>query len=591
MNENLSYQETLDQLLEYRKLVARMEDEVTKKENEKQSIIQVYQDMKVLYEKSRIECNDLNIRLKTIIEEKQNMENKYKSENSRLQGYFEKQKTTYEKQLKSINELNDKALRNKIAAEIEVKYTNIIKEKDNEIENLNEKLQNERKSKVQLEAEHEDLKESSQREIDRLQKKNENDMKEMMNKLSSFTLEQKPKKNIDGDEITPLLVSELKIQLTNAKNQINTLNALIQSLKAQNNSFMINGTVKEENYRKELNAEKYHSQILQNQIIQLTSKLEVIENECKNNKAQLEISQISFNNVQKENEMLTIANRDLTQELNQIKNEVDTLRRLIEKREREMSNLIEDQKKQNEQRFFTDKENIQTYQEQIEQFHFDFKRLTEEYKDNIDKEKESKKQIETEKNKLSEEKSILMNQLNQTQVELEYIRGDYENKIRETDYFKNEYERLDAKLRDVNNSLVETEKRCDILRDTVTSKEKEIKTLNGILSKTNKTSYKNDQYVQLLKKKNYYKNKCKECNENIKLILQNLEEIDIRIKGLFNKNYTMDISNEELVGADNIIKTLTQAYSYQEVAQKFLNGEDLEKMLYAATEIVKKKKK
>lgn len=550
MNENLSYQETLDQLLEYRKLVARMEDEVTKKENEKQSIIQVYQDMKVLYEKSRIECNDLNIKLKTIIEEKQNMENKYKSENSRLQDYFEKQKTTYEKQLKSINELNDKALRNKIAAEIEVKYTNIIKEKDNEIENLNEKLQNERKSKVQLEAEHEDLKESSQREIDRLQKKNENDMKEMMNKLSSFTLEQKPKKNIDGDEITPLLVSELKIQLTNAKNQINTLNALIQSLKAQNNSFMINGTVKEENYRKELNAEKYHSQILQNQIIQLTSKLEVIENECKNNKAQLEISQISFNNVQKENEMLTIANRDLTQELNQIKNEVDTLRRLIEKREREMSNLIEDQKKQNEQRFFTDKEKIQTYQEQIEQFHFDFKRLTEEYKDNIDKEKESKKQIETEKNKLSEEKSILMNQLNQTQVELEYIRGDYENKIRETDYFKNEYERLDAKLRDVNNSLVETEKRCDILRDTVTSKEKEIKTLNDILSKTNKTSYKNDQYVQLLKKKNYYKKKCKECNENIKLIL---EKLTPKERGEIEKEIKInnDTSNNQIENSDN----------------------------------------
>ena len=550
MNENLSYQETLDQLLEYRKLVARMEDEVTKKENEKQSIIQVYQDMKVLYEKSRIECNDLSIRLKTIIEEKQNMENKYKAENSRLQGYFEKQKTNYEKQLKSINELNDKALRNKIAAEIEVKYTNIIKEKDIEIENLNEKLQNERKLKVQLEAEHEDLKESSQREIDRLQKKNENDMKEMMNKLSSFTLEQKPKKSIDGDEITPLLVSELKIQLTNAKNQINTLNALIQNLKAQNNSFMINGTVKEENYRKELNAEKYHSQILQNQIIQLTSKLEVMENECKNNKAQLEISQISYNNIEKENEMLTIANRDLTQELTQIKNEVDTLRRLIEKREREMSNLLEEQKKQNEQRFFTDKEKIQTYQEQIEQFHFDFKRLTEEYKDNIDKEKESKKQIETEKNKLSEEKSILMNQLNQTQVELEYIRGDYENKIRETDYFKNEYEKLDAKLRDVNNSLVETEKRCDILRDTVTSKEKEIKTLNDILSKTNKTSYKNDQYVQLLKKKNYYKKKCKECNENIKLIL---EKLSPKERGEIEKEIKMnnDTSNNQIENSDN----------------------------------------
>lgn len=551
MNENFSYQETLDQLLEYRKLVARLEDEVTKKENEKQSIIQVYQDMKFLYEKSRTECNDLNIRLKTIIEEKEKMESKYKAENSRLQGYFEKQKATYEKQLKSINELNDKALRNKISADVEVKYTNIVKEKDLEIENLNEKLQNERKAKVQLEAEHEELKESSQREIDRLQKKNENDMKDMMNKLSSFTLEQKPCKNIDGDEITPLMVSELKIQLTNAKNQINTLNALIQSLKAQNNSFMINGTVKEENYRKELNAEKYHSQILQNQIIQLTSKLEVLGNECKNTRGQLEISQISFTNIQKENEMLTIANRDLTQELNQIKTEVDTLRRLIEKREREMTNLLEEQKKQNEERFFTDKEKIQTYQEQIEQFHFDFKRLTEEYKDNIDKEKESKKQIETEKNKLAEEKSILMNQLNQTHVELEYIRGDYENKIRETDYFKNEYEKLDSKLRDVNASLVEIEKRCEILRDTVSSKEKEIKTLNDILSKSNKTPFKNDQYVQLLKKKNYYKKKCKECNENIRIILNKLSpsergEIEKEIK--VNND---DTSNNQIENNDN----------------------------------------
>ena len=115
---------------------------------------------------------------------------------------------------------------------------------------------------------------------------------------------------------------------------------------------------------------------------------------------------------------------------------------------------------------------------------------------------------------------------------------------------KLEYEQLDAKLRDVNNSLVETEKRCDILRDTVTSKEKEIKTLNDILSKTNKTSYKNDQYVQLLKKKNYYKKKCKECNENIKLIL---EKLTPKERGEIEKEIKInnDTSNNQIENSDN----------------------------------------
>ena len=70
------------------------------------------------------------------------------------------------------------------------------------------------------------------------------------------------------------------------------------------------------------------------------------------------------------------------------------------------------------------------------------------------------------------------------------------------------------------------------------------------MSKTNKSSYKNDQYVKKLKKKNYYKKKCKECNENIKIIL---EKLTPKERGEIEKEIKInnDTSNNQIENSDN----------------------------------------
>ena len=53
-----SYKETLDQLLEFKKLAYHLEKEVNKKENERQRFIQLYNDLKYLHQKVQNQNND-----------------------------------------------------------------------------------------------------------------------------------------------------------------------------------------------------------------------------------------------------------------------------------------------------------------------------------------------------------------------------------------------------------------------------------------------------------------------------------------------------------------------------------------------------
>ena len=144
-NPQNNYQEILDQLLEYRNYSMKLEKDLEKKNNEKQDYINLYNDIKELHQKVQKNNEDLRQQIQTLNEEKLNMENQYKNENKKLKEYLEIQKDNYEKQLKNINNLDEITLKNRITAEIEIKYTNIINEKNYEIQQLNDTI-NELKS-------------------------------------------------------------------------------------------------------------------------------------------------------------------------------------------------------------------------------------------------------------------------------------------------------------------------------------------------------------------------------------------------------------------------------------------------------------
>lgn len=510
-----NYSNNLDQLLLLRNKCAKLEVEVQKKESEKQNIYTLYTDLKTLFEKQRLEIQAQTLKLNTALEEKQKMQARYQIENQKLQKHIEEQTKNYQTKLKSMQILSDVTLKNKLEKQCEEKYELIIKDYQMQVDDLNQKYIEMRKEKIRIETEYEMEKESLSKEIGNLKKKNEEDFKTFTNKLAASQVKASDKSIEDKlQELT-----NLKDQLSNAKSEIVSLNKLIQNYKGQNNALLIEKKITADNTNNQLENEKLLNSQLRNRIEELTALLITQENEAKHSKESLTSLQIENKNLSTENEIYAKTNRGLLSERDEIKCEVNLLREKIEAREKEIANILNSNHAQNQERFMVDREKIALYQTQIEQLHFDFRQLTEEYKDNIDKEMKAKTEMETERNKLKEEKSIMQQQLTSVQNELEYIRGDYENKIRESDFYQHEYSKLENKFREANARAADCDEKINTLKENLKEKDKEISVLNEMIDR-NKGNKKN--YIELVKKKNYYKQKCRECNDNIKKILEKL---------------------------------------------------------------------
>ena len=149
------------------------------------------------------------------------------------------------------------------------------------------------------------------------------------------------------------------------------------------------------------------------------------------------------------------------------------------------------------------------------------KKINSDFKDYIDKNDNIKNEKEKENNKLIEEKKILIKRINELQLEIEFLRGDYENKIRTLSHFQNEYNLIEGKYNMLNKKFIIYENSEEEFKKQLQNKEKEIQILNEIISKLKKDNGIN-KYNEVLRKKKYYKNKCKECNKNISIILNKL---------------------------------------------------------------------
>ena len=552
-----NYQETLDQLLEFRKYSIKLEKEIAKKEIEKQNYIKLYNDLKELHQKIQNQNEDLRQQIQTLFEEKLNMENQYKNENKKLKEYFDIQKDNYEKQLKNLNNLDEVALKNRITAEIEIKYTNIVNEKNFEIQELNDKINELMSQNLKKDSEFELYKNQSKNDFDKLNEKYNSDMKDLLNKFADN------RGNINSlniyktnDDFSPLQFQELKIQLNRSKEKEKNLNELLEKIKLQNNNIIISTRTKEQSLLKEIESEKYKNQLSSNQINDLTSKLAILENESNDLKVVAENAKNMLINLQSENENLNLINNDLNLKIEEANNELDNLKNLINLRENEMNQALISYRNKNQQKFINERENVQIYQKEIEDLNLALKKINADFKEYIDKTNSEKNKNDIEKNKLIEEKKILIKRLNELQQEIEYLRGDYQNKLRTLSHFENEYISMEEKYNNLSRKVIINDNNILEYKKQLQNKEKEINILNEIISKLKKTTNL-EKYNEILKKKKYYKNKCKECNKNISTILNKLNPnerkeiesalIPITINNTnINKNYLSESqSNEE----------------------------------------------
>ena len=211
-----------------------------------------------------------------------------------------------------------------------------------------------------------------------------------------------------------------------------------------------------------------------------------------------------------------------------------------------MNNTLINYRNENQRKFYQERQNVSFYQKEIEDLNLSLKKIKSEFKDYIDNTNNEKKENEKIYNKLLEEKKNFIKRINELQNELEYLRGDYENKIRSLSHFENEYYMISDKYKnlylrmmnnkDINNSLDKSHK----------IKEKnEIENKNKISNDYNKNENYYDKYKETLKKKNYYKEKCKEFNEMInKMNLDEKKEFENIITENSNKSFENNNIND-----------------------------------------------
>jgi hypothetical protein len=82
------YQTNLENNIELRKAMTKLEDLLAKKHAENENLFKMHQDFKILHEKMRKECGELNQKLIVSYGEKSMTEKKYEAEISRLKNVY-----------------------------------------------------------------------------------------------------------------------------------------------------------------------------------------------------------------------------------------------------------------------------------------------------------------------------------------------------------------------------------------------------------------------------------------------------------------------------------------------------------------------
>ena len=123
---------------------------------------------------------------------------------------------------------------------------------------------------------------------------------------------------------------------------------------------------------------------------------------------------------------------------------------------------------------------------------------------------------------IQEEKKILLRKLSEYQQELDYIKNDYDKRIKASEYYEKELASLQDKYRDLVNKEADSHRVKIHLENTIKSKSEEIemlsKTFTEKMSKVKKSSGYNElkeeyerKLNEMIERKDYYKRKVLSC--------------------------------------------------------------------------------
>lgn len=139
----------INDLIEYQKLIVKLEEALKSKEEENQKIIKFNSDLKDLNNEIKIELNNQSQKIIQLYSEIKNIKKNYENQINTLNITHENEKKKYNEKIMELSAYNPVNQEVKIKNDLESKYKIIIKNKDLEISNLKEEI-NELKENLAL---------------------------------------------------------------------------------------------------------------------------------------------------------------------------------------------------------------------------------------------------------------------------------------------------------------------------------------------------------------------------------------------------------------------------------------------------------
>ena len=321
-------EEEINEFIELKRLVKKLEEELSIKNSENIILAKENNDIKILSEELQNECNELNKKLSNKNSEIKKLEKKYKEEKDNIINNFEKQKEIYESKLLKLSSINPMNNEISLEREIQIRYDEKLKQKNIEIEILKnqiKKLEND-KNELRIEIENEKRR---QIQINKL-----NEEKDMLNDI--VNQEDDEKKDNDIEYYTTL--KKLQSIIKDKDENIDKLYQELNQIKIDRKKYELDLSKKyflDLNKFKDLEA---NNNKLKQELISKNDELKEIENKL------LELQEF-FEESKKEKDMMAEEKETLLLKINNLENELmnnieiqkdlDILRELIQKYESE----------------------------------------------------------------------------------------------------------------------------------------------------------------------------------------------------------------------------------------------------------------
>ena len=219
-----------NQIDQYLKALKNLELELQKKEYEISRINNSYQELKKLIIKLSKESENLNEKNIALIKEKRELEQKYELEIDTLNTNFKKKEEDYQNKISNFSSFNTNSFKNKIESDLVNKYEEKLLSKDQEILELNQKLDELRQNNELITDQFQFEKEGLLKDINTLKNLHKTERLDLLQRIQ--ILKNNNKKNLNTIDNEHFL--RVKNELQNAKHQLNILSKGNFKLKKDN---------------------------------------------------------------------------------------------------------------------------------------------------------------------------------------------------------------------------------------------------------------------------------------------------------------------------------------------------------------------